>query len=328
LNVDPEFISASELERFGYCPLSWWQGRTERVSSDALKQGSKDHGRISGDLKTIMTSEEKAGSWERAVLWFSAVSTLMAIIGFVMLESENLASWRWLLTLLSVFWVVAVLVLVYSVSTKTEGGIRRERLVAVAGVVMMVVALNAVTLLQVDQEVAAIFEVLALIWLMGASAALYFSLIAESMARKKRRQVKVDGKVLYVGTDDQRLLVSEKYKLTGRPDYILMVGTEVIPVEMKTGRQPKGPFFSHILQVGAYCLLLSDERGKRVSRGILKYGEVEHEIEFDDELENLLLGKLEEMRSLMKSGDVHRNHNRAGKCAGCSRRDNCPERLL
>ena len=40
------------------------------------------------------------------------------------------------------------------------------------------------------------------------------------------------------------------------------------------------------------------------------------------------LGKLEEMRSLMKSGDVHRNHNRVGKCAGCSRRDNCPERLL
>ena len=100
--MDPEFISASELERFGYCPLSWWQGRTERVTSDALKQGSRDHGRISEDLKTIMISEEKAGSWERAVLWFSAVSTLMAIIGFVLMESQNLASWRWLLTLLSV----------------------------------------------------------------------------------------------------------------------------------------------------------------------------------------------------------------------------------
>ena len=328
MNVDPEFISASELERFGYCPLSWWQGRTERVTSDALKQGSRDHGRISEDLKTIMISEEKAGSWERAVLWFSAMSTLMAIIGFVLMESENLASWRWLLTLLSVFWVVAVLVLVYSVSTKAEGGIRREQLAAVAGVVMMVVALNAVTLLQVDQEVAAIFEALALIWLIGASIALYYSLIAESLANKKRRQVKVDGKLLYVGTEDQKLLVSDRYKLTGRPDYILLVGSEQIPVEMKTGRQPKGPFFSHILQVGAYCLLLSDESGKRVSRGILKYGEVEHEIEFDAELESLLLDKLAEMRALMKSGDVHRNHNRVGKCSGCSRRDNCPERLL
>ena len=325
--MDPEFISASDLERFGYCPLSWWQGRMAQASSETLKQGTKNHDKISDDLKTIMISEEKAGSWERAVLWFSAVSTLMAIIGFLLTESKNLTSWRWLLTLLSVFWVAAVLVLVYIVSAKATGDIRRERLIAVAGIVVMVAALNTVILLQVDQEVAAIFEVLALIWLMGASYALYYSLMAESLAKRKRRKVNVDGKVLYVGTDDQRMLISERYKLTGRPDYILMIGNELIPVDLKTGRQPRGPLFSHILQIGAYCLLLSDESGKRVSRGILKYGDVEHEIEFDDELENLLLGKLAEMRRLMKSGDVHRNHNRVGKCVGCSRRENCPERL-
>jgi CRISPR-associated exonuclease Cas4 len=328
LTVDPEFISASELERFGYCPLSWWLGRSAKVSSEALKQGSKNHERISEDLKTIMTNDEKAGSWERAVLWFSAVSTLMAIVGFVLMESANLAGWRWLLTLLSVFWVAAMLLLVYRISAKTENGTRKGRSIAVAGLVVMVVVLNAVAMLQVDMGVAVIFEVLALIWLMAASTALYYSLMAEGLANRKRRQVDVDGKVLYIGTDDQRLLVSEKYKLTGRPDYILMVGTELIPVDLKTGRQPRGPLFSHILQIGAYCLLLSDENGKRVSRGILKYGDVEHEIEFDNELENLLLGKLADMRSLMISGDVHRNHNRAGKCAGCSRRDNCPERLV
>lgn len=325
--MDPDFISASDLERFGYCPLSWWQGRTIQASSAALKQGSQNHERISDDLKTIMTSEERAGSWERAVLWFSAVATLMAVIGFVLIESSNLAAWRWLLTLLSVFWVAAVLIIVYSISGNVRGVIRSERRIASVGVVVMVVALNAATLLQLDQEVAGIFEVLALIWLIGASGALYFSLTAQNLAEKKRRQVAVDGKVLYVGTDDQRLLVSEMYKLTGRPDYILMVGAELIPVDLKTGRQPRGPLFSHILQIAAYCLLLSDENGKRVSRGILKYGDVEHEIEFDAELETLLLGKLEEMRGLMKSGDVHRNHNRAGKCAGCSRRENCPERL-
>ncbi len=231
------------------------------------------------------------------------------------------------MTSLSVFWVAAVLILVHSVTSNADGDIRRERMIAVAGIVVMVVALNAVTLLQVDPGVAAIFEVLALLWLMGASTALYYSLVAESLAKRKRRKVNVDGKLLYVGTDDQRLLVSERYKLTGRPDYILMVDDELIPVDLKTGRQPRGPLFSHILQIGAYCLLLSDENGKRVCRGILKYGDVEHEIEFDEELENLLLSKLAEMRGLMISGDVHRNHNRVGKCVGCSRRDGCPERL-
>ncbi|HEY3420413.1 MAG TPA: CRISPR-associated protein Cas4 [Methanomassiliicoccales archaeon] len=325
--MDPEFISASDLERFGYCPLSWWQGRSGQASSESLKQGTRNHENISDDLMTIMVSEKKAGSWERAVLWFSAVSTLMAIVGFLLTQSRTLTGWHWLLTLLSVFWVAAVLILIHSVSAKAAGVIRRERQIAVAGIVAMVVALNAVTLLQFNQEMASVFEVLALIWLMGASSALYYSLMAESLAKKKRAKVNVDGKVLYVGTDDQRLLISEKYKLTGRPDYILMVDNELIPVDLKTGRQPRGPLFSHILQIGAYCLLLSDENGKRVSRGILKYGDVEHEIEFDDELESLLLGKLAEMRGLMKSGEVHRNHHRVGKCVGCSRRENCPERL-
>jgi CRISPR-associated exonuclease Cas4 len=42
----------------------------------------------------------------------------------------------------------------------------------------------------------------------------------------------------------------------------------------------------------------------------------------------MLLEKLEEMRKLMRSGEVHRNHNRPGKCASCSRRESCPEKLV
>ncbi len=309
-------------------PSAGGKGRTAQASSEALKQGTKNHDRISDDLRSIMVSEEKAGSWERAVLWFSAVSTLMAIVGFLVTESETLNGWHWTPDIAVSFLGRLPFPSWYTASPpKENGNIRKERLIAVAGIVVMVLALNAVTLLQVDQEVAGIFEVLALIWLMGASFALYYSLMAESLAKKKRSKVNVDGKLLYVGTDDQRLLVSDRYKLTGRPDYILMVGNERIPVDLKTGRQPRGPLFSHILQIAAYCLLLSDETGKRVSRGILKYGDVEHEIEFDDELESLLLGKLDEMRALMRSGEVHRNHNRIGKCVGCSRKENCPERL-
>src|SRR2546428_13850716 len=42
----------------------------------------------------------------------------------------------------------------------------------------------------------------------------------------------------------------------------------------------------------------------------------------------MVLGKMEEMRAAVaRGGDVHRNHNRPGKCIGCSRREGCPERL-
>ena len=62
--------------------------------------------------------------------------------------------------------------------------------------------------------------------------------------------------------------------------------------------------------------------------GILRYEGIEHEIEFSEELEVLLLSKLREMRTLMINNDVHRNHSREGKCRNCSRRDICPERLV
>jgi CRISPR-associated exonuclease Cas4 len=64
-----------------------------------------------------------------------------------------------------------------------------------------------------------------------------------------------------------------------------------------------------------------------VSHGILRYGDMEHEVEFDAELRSILLGKVKEMRRLRGSGDVHRNHHRPGKCHSCSRREKCPERL-
>jgi len=96
-------------------------------------------------------------------------------------------------------------------------------------------------------------------------------------------------------------------------------------VEVKTGRVPRGPLFSHVIQLAAYCLLL--EKEGKVSYGILKYGEMEHIIAFDDHLRSTLLSKMAEMREVMASGEAHRNHDRPGKCRSCSRRERCPERL-
>jgi CRISPR-associated exonuclease Cas4 len=60
---------------------------------------------------------------------------------------------------------------------------------------------------------------------------------------------------------------------------------------------------------------------------VLRYGTVEHVIDFDQNLKALLLSKLEEMRRAIANGDVHRDHERPGKCRSCSRREHCPERL-
>jgi CRISPR-associated exonuclease Cas4 len=102
---------------------------------------------------------------------------------------------------------------------------------------------------------------------------------------------------------------------------------------VKTGRIPKGPLFSHIAQLGAYCILVEDRFAVPPERGVLKYVEpgqkgVEHSIPFDDELRRTVLGFTERMRGTLRGETVaHRNHKRPGKCIGCSRRAVCPEKL-
>lgn len=324
-----EVISASDLERYAYCPLSWWLSRQQEVSSPALREGESKHEVLSVELAEIMAQERKARMWERAVLWFAVTATILAVIGVAFRPLENAAEWSKILGLLSIPWMMsAVLMLYFSASAKEEKNrAQYEQLIVMFAIITMVIALNAVTVLGVDPEVALIYEVAALLWLIGASIALYFSLSASQKAREKRKRKEIEGEIKYVGRKESRLLKSERYGLSGRPDYILSIEGELVPVDVKTGRRPKGPLFSHILRVAAYCLLLSEEEAK-VTHGVLKYDDVEHEIEFDDELKGLLLSKLEEMRGLLGSGKVHRNHNRAGKCRSCSRRSVCPERLV
>ena len=75
-----EILSASELERFSYCPLSWWLSRSQDTTSERLEVGERRHGNLSNDLQQVIDSEKRVMSWERAVLWFSLVATMLALV--------------------------------------------------------------------------------------------------------------------------------------------------------------------------------------------------------------------------------------------------------
>ena len=176
---------------------------------------------------------------------------------------------------------------------------------------------------------------IALVWLL--TAVLLFRLALKYFLRVRARRTRMgmaagSGAVVYVGEgktiDEDPALFSHRLGLVGAPDSIIDREAHFIPVEIKTGRVPKGPLFSHILQLAAYCALVEEKYGKPPPFGLLRYGsDVEYEIEYNDDQKRLLEDKLSEMRGALASRDVHRNHNRPGKCAGCSRREGCPERL-
>lgn len=128
----------------------------------------------------------------------------------------------------------------------------------------------------------------------------------------------------------EKPLVSKRYGLTGRPDYLVETDDGIIPVEIKSAKMPASgqPYDSHIFQLIAYCLLVEDLLDADVSYGIIRYRDAEVSIEYTSELRDELLDIIDEMREARSASDVHRNHDERGRCASCGMRDICDESLV
>jgi len=126
-----------------------------------------------------------------------------------------------------------------------------------------------------------------------------------------------------------RPLFSNEHRLTGKPDYLIREGKRVIPVEVKSSRAPDdGPREGHILQLAAYCLLVSETERQRPPRGLIKYADAVFEVEFSSTLERQLLRVLDTMRrALSRRRAPRRSHSDPARCARCGYRHACDEPL-
>lgn len=320
-------ISAGDLEKFCYCPLSWKLSGTESTDP-TTREGSIRHRRMAGELEGIVEGERRASVYEHAAIIASLTATALALVGLFVFASTDVALLSRVLSILALLWILLAVLSMYASARARPpwDNERGELIVTTLAILAMIMALNAVPIFGVSEDRGLIAQAIALVLLIGASLALYLSQSQREGAERARKRSKVRGRIAYIGEiGSAAVLRSEEHGLTGRPDYILEIDGGLVPVEVKTGRVPRGPLFSHVIQLAAYCLLL-ESRGV-VTHGILKYGDVEHIVAFDDNLRALLMKKLEEMRTAMASGEAHRDHERAGKCRSCSRREACPERL-
>lgn len=139
------------------------------------------------------------------------------------------------------------------------------------------------------------------------------------------------GRVTYVDTGAwdrcDRPLFSQRYRLTGRPDYLVRNEKGVIPVEVKSGSAPGQPYQAHVLQLAAYCLLVEEQEGRTPPYGILKYDDRAFEIDYTRALHAELLDLLRAIRRDLQAREVKRDHDEAGRCRGCGYREQCNQRL-
>ena len=270
-----QIISASEIERYGYCPLSW---HLDLKGIDAegteVNTGVEKHKEMGDSLKNLLVEEEK--SRETSTTLITVVSMIMALV------------------------TVALIILLISNDDIN------------LGFILLIIGIG---------------------WMLVASFFLYRLLVSTEKIDKLRDDYKLGETDIETPdglTRETPVLKSVKFNLAGRPDYLIKDKEQRIPVEVKTGRRPKAPFFSHVLQIGAYCLLSEETFGVKPSHGQIRYGfeNEPHEVKWDSDLKGLVNEKLEEMNDILKGKmEAHRNHKRVGKCNNCSRRKGCPERL-
>lgn len=295
-------------------------------------EGETKHEAVAADLKGIEAEEVTAREAEVGVMYFAIAATIIAIVGVTFLVDFAIEIAR-LLSAVSLIWLLASVYFLYRAEHLASEKERflSERIILVSAMAAAILAIAAVSVPGfVNSFLAEAFVSLALLWLIGASVFLYRSMRSAEFARATRARYEMaSGELVYVDSEREKpkLFVAKRYGLSGRPDAVLLEGNQHIPVEVKTGRTPRGPLFSHILQIAAYCLLIEEEYGKPPPHGVIRYADRSQEIEYNEDLKRLVLQKMGEMRACVAKGEAHRNHNRPGKCVHCSRRSVCPERL-
>jgi CRISPR-associated exonuclease Cas4 len=139
------------------------------------------------------------------------------------------------------------------------------------------------------------------------------------------------GQIAYADTNSwrrtERPLFSPDLGLTGKPDYLVDNGVEVVPVEIKSRRAPERPYASHVLQLAAYCLLVEKAYGRRPTHGIIKYADRSFRVDYVPGLEERLLRTPNRMRADLAAGSAPRNHSEGYRCNACDHREHCDQRL-
>ena len=153
------------------------------------------------------------------------------------------------------------------------------------------------------------------------------------LARRARQQTGLPkGQVIAADVGAWRRLeeplFSPRHRLTGRPDYVVVSHKDLIPVEVKSGPAPRRPHAAHVLQLGAYCLLLTETCGRRPPYGIIRYADRTFQVPYTRQLEGEVLAALNDLRAALCAGDAPRNHQNPRRCAACGYRQECDQALV
>lgn len=364
-------VSASELERYTYCPVSWRLAKEGAAGmGEAITTGIKKHKQIHEGMNEFQASLIKLRRELLIWTWWFGIIIAFAIDAAAFVYIDDLMNSPIEMAKILSMWSVSCLAAaILSIVLPWRGWLNMEPTVSdietlsksfestglkptwnpigflggwlsggktEAGLLLatIVIGLHAIALAAADNRSQAgfILIVTAFVWTFLATWQLQKSLFAENeMIENRDRAGLEEGTQLVYSDDDEStgLLRDEETGLRGRPDQIVVIDGEFIPVEQKTGRVPKKPHQSHRVQLLAYVSLVETNTKKSPPFGILKYSEKDvHQVFWDQHAKESLFSSIKEIQKLMVEGGAKRNHEREGKCRNCSRRHACEQSLF
>src|SRR5207253_5226764 len=147
------------------------------------------------------------------------------------------------------------------------------------------------------------------------------------LAERHRTLGLPEGELVYEDADGEgEPLSSSAYPLVGKPDYIVQLPDgRPVPIELKLSVQNvTEPYPNHVVQVGAYCLILVDYFEQPPTHGILRYADCEFTVEYTPALRKKVIRLLAEMERYTEKQPPALARQRATKCRACVFQPICP----
>lgn len=312
-------FTANEVAEFEYCPLLWWHEEFEplaKTDSEELfahmVEMEHDHGQAATTLPEYQVIEQlllRRGAFEEERLGnLDDVEEVNE--REEMIEPVHSGSHMRTLTLAALVLLVLSLLLILGSFLLANPGT------------------NGLTTLH-DIALPAGLALLAL------SLALFLLLINERRFQQARLQVQrrrdlrlPSGDLVYEDADGQgEPLSSREVPLVGKPTYIVQLSDgRPVPIEqLKSSVQNlKEPQSNHVVQIGAYCLILEDYFEEPPTHGVLRYADREFVVDYTPALRKKVLRILKDMGNCSEQYPPSLTRQRATKCRACLFQPICP----
>jgi len=168
--------------------------------------------------------------------------------------------------------------------------------------------------------------------LVAAAGVLFAGLLLAVIAHILRRSSGLPGgQIIYadhsVRQKPEKPLYDASLGLTGKPDYLVIRRDQIIPMEIKSMWAPFSPYDSHVVQLGAYCMLVEKQFKHRPVYGLLRYRNRTFKIPFTAGLEDEVMTHIERIRNSKRKDHAPRSHEQPNRCARCGYRHICDQRI-